>query len=43
MDIKKVTSYCLSKPCAFMDYPFGPDPAVIKVGSSKTIGTVLHF
>ena len=33
MDIKKLTAYCLSKPCAFIDYPFGPDPAVIKVGS----------
>lgn len=33
MDNKELTAYCLSKPCAFMDYPFGPDPAVIKVGS----------
>jgi len=33
MDIKEVTEYCLSKPNAFIDYPFGPEPAVIKVGS----------
>ncbi|MCR4435630.1 MAG: MmcQ/YjbR family DNA-binding protein [Clostridiales bacterium] len=33
MDIEKLTAYCLSKPCAFIVYPFGPEPAVIKVGS----------
>lgn len=33
MDIEKLTAYCLSKPCAFMDYPFGPEPSVIKMGS----------
>lgn len=32
MDIKEVTAYCLSKPNAYIDYPFGPEPAVIRVG-----------
>jgi predicted DNA-binding protein (MmcQ/YjbR family) len=25
--------YCLNKPGAYEDYPFGPEPAVFKVGS----------
>jgi predicted DNA-binding protein (MmcQ/YjbR family) len=33
MDIKEILTYCLNKPGAFEDYPFGPDPIVLKVGS----------
>jgi len=33
MNLKTVTEYCLSKPGAREDYPFGPDPLVMKVGS----------
>ena len=33
MDSKAVTDYCLSKKGAYGDYPFGPEPLVIKVGS----------
>ncbi len=33
MEIKKLTSYCLSKPHSKEDYPFGPEPTVIKVAS----------
>ena len=33
VDSKKLLAYCLSKPGAFEDYPFGPDPIVIKVRS----------
>jgi len=31
MDIHDITQYCLSKPDAYLDYPFGPSPAVVKV------------
>ena len=33
VNIKDLTSNCLSKIGAFKDYPFGPDILVIKVGS----------
>jgi predicted DNA-binding protein (MmcQ/YjbR family) len=33
MNLKALTEYCLSKPGAREDYPFGPDPLVMKVGS----------
>jgi predicted DNA-binding protein (MmcQ/YjbR family) len=33
MNLKILTEYCLSKPGAREDYPFGPDPLVMKVGS----------
>jgi predicted DNA-binding protein (MmcQ/YjbR family) len=32
MTIDTVFDYCLSKPFVKLDYPFGPDPAVFKVG-----------
>lgn len=28
----KLTAYCLSKKGAVQEYPFGPDPMVMKVG-----------
>jgi predicted DNA-binding protein (MmcQ/YjbR family) len=31
MDIEKITDYCLSKKGAYIDFPFGPFPACIKV------------
>ncbi|WP_317930018.1 MmcQ/YjbR family DNA-binding protein [Halioxenophilus sp. WMMB6] len=31
MDYQAVKNYCLAKPEAELDYPFGPDAAVIKV------------
>lgn len=34
MDIKEVMAYCLSKSEAYEDYPFGPEPSVIKVGDN---------
>ena len=33
MNLKEVIDYCLSKLGAFEDYPFGPEPIVIKVAS----------
>ncbi|SMD05426.1 MmcQ/YjbR family DNA-binding protein [Sporomusa malonica] len=33
MDSKKLLTYCLTKPGAIEDYPFGPDVIVIKVAS----------
>ena len=33
MDSRSFLAYCLSKPGAFEDYPFGPDPIVVKVAS----------
>lgn len=32
MNLESLTEYCLRKPGARKDYPFGPDPLVIKVG-----------
>ena len=31
--MKKIEEYCLTKPCSYIDHPFGPEPTVIKVGS----------
>ena len=39
MTTQKVTEYCLSKPGAALDYPFGPEPAVFKVGG-KVFATI---
>jgi len=33
MTIKEITDYCLTKKGARKDYPFGPEPLVIKVVS----------
>jgi predicted DNA-binding protein (MmcQ/YjbR family) len=33
MDFNDLRRYCLSKKCAYEDYPFGPEPLTIKVGS----------
>jgi predicted DNA-binding protein (MmcQ/YjbR family) len=33
MRMEKWVQYCLSKPGSYEDYPFGPEPTVIKVGS----------
>ncbi|KRQ86864.1 hypothetical protein ABG79_01355 [Caloramator mitchellensis] len=33
MKMQNFLDYCLSKPFSKLDYPFGPDIAVIKVGS----------
>ena len=32
MTVKKLAKYCLSKPHSVLEYPFGTDPAVYKVG-----------
>ena len=32
MDLAEFREYCLSKPCATEDTPFGPDVLVFKVG-----------
>ena len=32
MMTQKITEYCLLKPGAVQDYPFGPEPVVFKVG-----------
>ncbi|MDR0818524.1 MAG: MmcQ/YjbR family DNA-binding protein [Oscillospiraceae bacterium] len=31
MTLQKISDYCLAKPGAYLDYPFGPDFPVIKV------------
>jgi predicted DNA-binding protein (MmcQ/YjbR family) len=33
MEIDKLTAYCRVKPHAKKDYPFGPEPIVIKIAS----------
>ena len=33
MDSKNLLAYCLTKPGAFEDYPFGPDTIVVKLSS----------
>lgn len=33
MNINEMLNYCLAKPGAFEDYPFGPDATVVKVAS----------
>lgn len=39
MDIEEIKQYCLTKTGAIEDYPFGPDPMVIKV-CSKIFGII---
>ena len=39
MNAQRVTEYCLSKPGAVLEYPFGSEPAVFKVGG-KIFATV---
>ena len=41
MDAQRVTEYCLSKPGAQMEYPFGPEPVVFKVGG-KVFATIYN-
>lgn len=31
MTVEAITEYCLSKPGATKEYPFGPDPLVVKI------------
>lgn len=33
MELKAAAAYCLTKPAAWEDYPFGPDVSVMKVAS----------
>lgn len=35
MTPKQVIDYCLSKSGTYLDYPFGPDVSVIKVGKTE--------
>ncbi|NLB80790.1 MAG: MmcQ/YjbR family DNA-binding protein [Clostridiaceae bacterium] len=35
MDIKKIHQYCLSKNKAYFDFPFEPEPTVVKVGCKR--------
>ena len=39
MPVQMVTEYCLSKPGAALEYPFGSEPAVFKVGG-KVFATI---
>ena len=41
MTTQRITEYCLSKLGAVLEYPFGPDPAVFKVGN-KIFATIYH-
>ena len=41
MTTQRVTGYCLSKPGAVQEYPFGPEPAVFKAGG-KVFATIYH-
>ena len=34
MTPQQVVDYCLSKAGAYLDYPFGPDVTIIKVGKT---------
>ena len=31
MTLGEIEVYCLAKPCAYLDFPFGPDVTIIKV------------
>ena len=42
MDIERLREYCLSKPGAHEDFPFGPDTLVFKVGSKMFLLTNLE-
>lgn len=35
MTPKEIMDYCLSKNGAYLEYPFGPDVAVVKVGKPE--------
>jgi len=39
MTAQRVAEYCMLKPGAVMEYPFGPEPAVFKVGG-KVFATI---
>ena len=41
MTTQRITDYCLSKPGAVLEYPFGPEPAVFKTGG-KIFATIYH-
>ena len=40
MNQDEIIRYCLSKPGAFMDYPFGPDVTTIKVKSEHSAARI---
>jgi len=33
MKLSEIEAYCLTKPCAYLDWPFGPEFSVVKVKS----------
>ena len=35
MTLQEIIDYCLKKPGAYLDYPFGPDFAVVKVKAAS--------
>ena len=39
-DTKEMIVYCLSKPGTFLDYPFGPETAVIKVKAEHSAARI---
>lgn len=40
MTLSEIEIYCLQKPGAFVDYPFGPDSTIIKVKSANGQGRI---
>lgn len=36
MTSQEIIDYCLCKKGAYLDYPFGPDSTIVKVGKSKS-------
>ena len=40
MNHDEIMRYCLSKPGAFLDYPFGPDVTIIKVKSEHSAARI---
>lgn len=40
MTQQQIISYCLAKPGAFLDYPFGPDVIVVKVKAPSSAARI---
>ena len=43
MTVQEMIAYCLRKPCAYLDYPYGDEPAVVRIRAGKRTPCFAQF